>query len=393
MLRVAVVSRYFPSSAEPWQGRSAYQTLRILARYSNVKVFYPNASYPSWLKPGSRMYHGLDLSYSTPDVAVKYLNYPALPLLSRVSNGWMAARSLLPDVRAFAPHLMFGYFLYPEGFAALTLARVLSVPVVVEAIGSDINRIGDPISRMFTRAVLRKADFVLTVSEDLRKKAVAMGASVKKSRTMLNGCDPSVFFVRDRQEARQTLGIGAAGPCIVYIGRIDLKKGLRELVEAGASVRTLYPNLQVYLVGSGPDRKLIADQIKMLNALEYIHLQGPCVPDEVPLWIASADLVTLPSYMEGCPNVVLEALACGRPVVATAVGGIPEILNEDYGCLVAPRDSRALAQAIATVLERTLDPIAISVDNSRNWETLASECLQLFESLVSPSRQPGTGDT
>src|SRR5580658_3239975 len=91
MLRIAVVTRYFPSSAEPWQGRSAYQTLRVLARKADVRVFYPNAKYPSWLTPRSRIYDKLDAAYSTPDVRASYYDFPALPLVSRPLNGSMAA--------------------------------------------------------------------------------------------------------------------------------------------------------------------------------------------------------------------------------------------------------------------------------------------------------------
>ena len=176
MLKIAVVTRYFPSSAEPWQGRSAYQTLRVIAREADVRVFYPNANYPSLLKPRSRSYDQLDASYSPPDVKTSYYDYPALPLVSRPINGWMAARALLPHVRNFAPDLIFSCFLYPDGYAALKIGKALSVPVVVMSIGSDINRIGDPISAMHTRKVLREADFLVTVSGDLRSKAVAMGA-------------------------------------------------------------------------------------------------------------------------------------------------------------------------------------------------------------------------
>ena len=122
-MKIAVVTRYFPSSAEPCQGRSAYQTLRVLAREADVQVFYPNAAYPSLLKPRSRSYDKLDASYSPPDVKVNYYNYPALPLVSRPFNGWMAARVLLPHVRSFAPDLIFSIFLYPEGYAALKLAK------------------------------------------------------------------------------------------------------------------------------------------------------------------------------------------------------------------------------------------------------------------------------
>jgi teichuronic acid biosynthesis glycosyltransferase TuaC len=232
MLKVAVVTRYFPSSGEPWQGRSAYQTLRILARSADVRVFFPNASYPSVLRPASRMYESLDGSYRTPDVDVSYHNYPALPLVSRPFNGWMAARALQSHVRRFKPDLIFNYFLYPEGFAALQIGRALGIPVVVTAIGSDVNDIADRVSAANTRKVLRRADIVAAVCDDLRKKAVLMGASEEKTRTVHNGCDPSVFFPRDKKHARKTLQIDEAANVVVYMGRMDVKKGLRELVDA-----------------------------------------------------------------------------------------------------------------------------------------------------------------
>ncbi|MGD0903446.1 MAG: glycosyltransferase [Terracidiphilus sp.] len=382
MLRIAVVTRYFPSSAEPWQGRSAYQTLRVLARQADVRVFYPNARYPSWLKPRSRSYNALDPSYSPPDVKASYYDYSALPLVSRPFNGWMAARVLLPHVRGFAPDLIFSCFLYPEGYVALKIGKILSVPVVAMSIGSDINRIGDPISALHTRKVLREADFVVTVSGDLRKKAVAMGVPPEKARAIINGCDISVFHVGDRREARQRLGIAPAAEAVVYIGRMDVKKGLRELVEAAASLHPQRPELHVYLVGEGPDRPIIENAIHANSAVNYIHALHECAFDDVAVWMAAADLVTLPSYMEGCPNVVLEALACGRPVVATNVGGIPEIMNDEDGCLVPPRDPAALAHALASVLDRTWDAAAVSARSSRSWSDVAAELLAIFESLT-----------
>jgi glycosyltransferase involved in cell wall biosynthesis len=389
LLKIAVVTRYFPSSAEPWQGRSAYQTLRVIAREADVRVFYPNANYPSLLKPRSRSYDQLDASYSPPDVKTSYYDYPALPLVSRPINGWMAARALLPHVRNFAPDLIFSCFLYPDGYAALKIGKALSVPVVVMSIGSDINRIGDPISAMHTRKVLREADFLVTVSGDLRSKAVAMGAPPETTRAVINGCDLSVFHVRDRLEARRKLRIDQAAKVVVYMGRIDVRKGLRELVEAAASLRTERPNLHVYLVGEGPDKPLIESAIQAHNAASYIHALPGCPFDDVAVWMAAADLVTLPSYMEGCPNVVLEALACGRPVVATNVGGIPEIMSGECGRLVPLRDPAALAQVLASVLDSSWDASAISVRGSRSWNAVAAELLEIFETLVS-TRQAAT---
>ena len=382
-MRIAVVSRYFPSSAEPWQGRSAYQTLRVLAREADVRVFFPNATYPSLLKPRSRIYNKLDTTYKPTDVSVNYFNYPALPLVSRPFNGWMVARLLMPHVRAFAPDLIFSIFLYPDGYAALNIGEVLGVPVVAMSIGSDINSIGDCVSAMHTRTVIREVDFLVAVSDDLCKKAIAMGAPPERTRAVVNGCDLSVFHVRNRLEARQQLHIDPASEAVVYIGRMDVKKGLRELVEAATALYPKRPNLHVYLIGDGPDRSLIENSIQASNATSYIHPLPACSSDAVAVWMAAADLVTLPSYMEGCPNVVLEALACGRPVVATHVGGIPEIMNNECGRLVPPRNSAELAHALASVLDSTWDEAAISAHWSRSWDAVAAELRDIFEMAVS----------
>jgi glycosyltransferase involved in cell wall biosynthesis len=383
MLKIAVVTRNFPSSAEPWQGRPAYQTLRMLAREADVRVFYPNPRYPSLLKPRLRSYIELEPSKDATDVKVDYYNYPTLPVIFRPLNGWMAARVLLPHIRSFAPDLIFSYFLYPEGYAALQVGKALSVPVVARSMGSDINRIADPVSAMHTRKVLREADFLVMVSSDLRKKALAMGASPERICTMVNGCDTSVFHVRDRLQAREKLHIDPAVKAVVYVGRLDVNKGLRELVEAAASLHPQRPDLHVYLVGGGQDKSILQSAIDANNAAGYIHLLPACPFDDVAVWMAAADLVTLPSYMEGCPNVVLEALACGRPVVATNVGGIPEIMSDACGGLVPPRESVPLAQAIASVLDRNWDAAAIAAHQSRGWNTVSDELLSLFETVVS----------
>jgi glycosyltransferase involved in cell wall biosynthesis len=385
-MKLAVVTAHFPSPAKPTIGRPAYQTLRVLSRKFDVRVFYPHAKYPSLLKTGSRGYDALDSSFNLPDVNAGYFDYPALPIVSRPFNGWMASRILLSHVRSFAPDVIFSYFLYPDGYAALRIGRALGVPVVAMGVGSDVHSIGDPFSMMHTRTLLREADFLAAISGDLRNRMIAMGAPPEKTRAIISGCDLSVFYPHDRLAARQKLCISPDAEAVVYIGRMDVKKGLRELVEAAASLSSKRANLHVYLVGWGPDRPLIESAIMAKNAGHYIHLLPECSFDEVAEWMAAADLVTLPSYMEGCPNVVLEALASGRPVVATNVGGIPEILNEECGQLVPPRDSGALAQALASVLDRDWDAKAISAHGSRSWETVSAELLEIFESLLSSRR-------
>ena len=289
MLKIAVITRYFPSSAEPWQGRSAYQTLRVLSKEANVRVFFPNANYLPGFRPRTRLYEELDLAYKPKDVDVSYYNFPALPLVSRPINGWMASRVLLPEVRKFGPDLILSFFLYPDGFAGLRIAKTLSVPLVAVSIGSDINNIRDAASARHTRTVLREADFIVTKSHDLRAKAIEMGTSPEKSRAILNGCDLSVFYPSDRSAARRKLGIDEGCEAIVYIGRIDKKKGLIELVQAASLLHAKHPNAQVYMVGEGPDRPAVEHAIKSKHAESYVHAMPSCAPEEVAAWIAAAE--------------------------------------------------------------------------------------------------------
>jgi teichuronic acid biosynthesis glycosyltransferase TuaC len=387
MHRIAVVTRYFPSSGEPVYGRSLYETLRIIGRSADVRVFYPNAAYPSFLKPRSRTYDSLDPTFSPPDVSVSYYDYFALPLISRPFNAAMAFRAILTDVRNFAPDLVIGCFLYPAGYTALKIGKSLGIPVVAMSIGSDINRIGDPISAWYTRTLLREVDFLVAVSDDLRKKAVAMGALPSKTRAILNGCNLSVFRPMDRCQAREKLQIDPANEAVVFVGRMDLTKGLRELVQAAAQLHSSRPALQVFIAGDGPDRAVVESKIHFHNASGYIHLYPGCTFDEVAVWMTAANVVTLPSYMEGCPNVVVEALACGRPVVATNVGGIPELLNDFCGVLAPPREPAKLAEALASALDRSWDAAAIAAQGSRSWSATAAELMEVIEALIAKSRE------
>jgi teichuronic acid biosynthesis glycosyltransferase TuaC len=384
MLKIAVITQYFPTREQRWRGHSAYQTLRELAKHASIEVFFPHASYPASLRPKSRIYDSLDSSFSPVDVKAHYINYPALPGLSRPVNGSIAARRLFPHVSEFNPDIILSYVVYPDGYAALQVAKKLGVPVVLTAIGSDLSRSGGPIPQLLTRRALHKADFVITVSHDLLETAIRKGSNPATSRAVLNGCDFSIFHPIDRGAARQRLQIKPHAEMLLYIGRLDLRKGLMELVEAAVRLRWNRPRLCVYMVGDGPDKAALQSSIVKRGAGGYVMLLPACLTDEVPRWMAAADVVTLPSYKEGCPNVVLEALAMGRPVVATRVGGIPEIMSDDCGRLIPPADVSSLTDALNAVLETSWDESAIASRCDRSWKVVADEvgevCAQLSSS-------------
>lgn len=385
-MRVAVITRYFPTSHEPWAGHSAYQTLRILSQECELKVFYPESRYPPLLTPGSRAGREIDFNYRVDGVDVKYLPYPALPAISRPLNGFSASRSILSSVRAYRPDIILNYVVYPDGDAALRVARALRIPFVVTAIGSDLNLIPDRVCGWLTRRVLKTADHTITVSGDLLKTARRLGAPVERSSAILNGCDTSIFHPADRTSARAFLGLPADAEAVVYVGRLDMAKGLGELITAVAQLRERRPRMHAWIVGDGPARQQLSEVVAAHRVEDRISFVPSCSTDKVATWMAASDLITLPSYREGCPNVVVEALASGRPVVATNVGGIPELMDNSSGRLIPARDEAALADALDQVLSHPWQASEIARRHSRSWANVSREVAQVLSNCLDRSR-------
>lgn len=380
-MRLLIVTSQFPIAGEPNRGRPIYQTVRELSKLADVRVLSPVASYPRWARPRSYLFRASDPAHTVPDCDVRYVEYPALPLLTRPFNGWLCARTLHSPLREFAPDVVLSYWLYPDAFGAMHAARRARLPLVVGARGSDL-RVRDAVSRRLTRPVLHAAQRILVVSEDLGRVAARdYDADPACIRAIPNGCDAAIFHPRDRDEARAALGIDADAELVVYVGRLVPEKGLRELLDAMAALAPQRPKLQLALVGEGPMRAELETRIDADPSLR-VRLPGAQGPHEVARWMAASDLVTLPSYSEGHPNVLVEALACGRPVVATPVGGIPEVVDADCGLLVAARDPAALAAGLRDALERTWDENALSRRFSRGWDAVAADTLRACEEAL-----------
>jgi glycosyltransferase involved in cell wall biosynthesis len=339
------------------------------------------------LTPKSRTYAGLDPSYRHRGMDTRYIAYRALPVVSRPFNGWVISRKLLAAVKEYAPEVILSYVVYPDGYAAVRIGKQLGVPVVLTAIGSDLNRISDRLTARHTRYALRHATWTTTVSGDLLKTARRMGANPLHSTAILNGCDTSIFHPRDRQQARETLQVPSDAEVIVYVGRMDVRKGLAELIAAAASLRDQRPRLRCYLVGEGADKPALMELVNKHQAQQEVFFVASCPTERVAQWMAAADLVTLPSYKEGCPNVVIEALASGRPVVATSVGGIPELMDDRSGRLIPPQDVDSLAAALNEVLGGRWDPSELARHHARSWADAAKELDSVMEQAVGEGAQ------
>lgn len=384
MIRIALVTPMLPVPHDMTRGRYIHETARALSSLAHVKVFFQQASYPRlpFIAPRSFLDGTVGADYRIDGIDVDAFTYPVLPVVSRAINGHVSSAVLWPRVRAFQPDIVLAYWVYPDGYGALRVARRLGVPCVVGALGSDIH-VRSGLNARMTRETIASSDALLTVSEAMRQTAIdTFGAAPQKVHTIVNGFNTSVFQLRDRQQMRQKLGMQPDEESIVYVGRFVEAKGMRELVTAFAQLRAARPSCRLNLVGDGVMKAELAALIEQAGLGASVRMPGGLQPEEVAEWIAASDVLTLPSWSEGYPNVVVEGAACGRPVVATDVGGTREILNDSNGILIPPKDPQALAQALTQALERTWDHAGIARRMSRTWDDVARETLAVCEQVL-----------
>jgi glycosyltransferase involved in cell wall biosynthesis len=390
MRRIALVTPILPFPGDPTRGRFIYETAKGLAALADIKVFFQQPRYPRLpgLSPRSQIYGTAGEGYQLEGLSVSAYSYPAIPGVTRAINGWVSSRELYRRLRAFVPELVLAYWVYPDGYAALLAARKLGVPCVVGALGTDIH-VRSGINVRFTRKTIAGVDALLTVSEDMRRTTIAQfGAAPERVHTIINGINTAVFFPIPQSEARRLLGLAPDGELIVYVGRLVATKGLGELIASMKHLATERPTLRLALIGDGVMRAELHELITAAGLTQRVILPGGLPPEEVAKWINASDLLTLPSWSEGYPNVVVEAIACGRPVVATDVGGTREIINPSNGILIAPREVAPLIAALRRTLETSWDHAAIAAAMRRTWGDVARETLEVCEGVLETPQRP-----
>ena len=387
--RIALVTPLWPLPGAPHAGKPIYETALRLLHWADVEVFCPAPRYPPlrWLQPARHVYHRASAEHAPPGLRTHYLEYWTIPVIGRPWNGLGTLGVLQPALRAWRPDLILSYWLYPTAWAVVKIAAHLGVPAVVGSRGSDLHRIPDTLVRRLTSSTLRRADAVLTVTEDLRTRAIAMGADAALTRSVPNGCDTSVYHPMPVGAARQALGLPEAGELVVQVGHLISSKGVFDLLAAFILVAAERPQLRLALVGDGPAMNDLRARAAAAGLSDRLLLPGSRTPSDVALWINAADVVCLASHGEGCPNVVLEAFSCGRPVVGCDVGGISELLRPGCGVLVPPHQPPALAAGLRQALSQSWDPGVIASQFSRRWEDVARETFDVCHALLRADRE------
>jgi glycosyltransferase involved in cell wall biosynthesis len=253
--------------------------------------------------------------------------------------------------------------------------------VAVKVHGSDVLLLGSNAARRrLTFEALGRADRVVVVSEDLRAKLIASGVDAEKLKVVYSGMDTSLFHPGSREEAIGRLGLDPAVPLVLFVGNLLPVKGLDVLIDACDRLNRRGVAFDCRLIGQGPLKRRLQKRIRARGLTGRMTLMGPRSMEQLPDWYRAARLLVLPSRSEGVPNVLMEAVACGTPIVATRVGGIPEVTGAGYSGLVPPEDAEALAGAIEARLSGGGGEVA-GAFRPRSWAESAAELSAVLESL------------
>ncbi|HXU65423.1 MAG TPA: glycosyltransferase family 4 protein [Polyangia bacterium] len=391
-LRVLVVTELYPNQISPTFAIYNGIQFAALSRLCDVDV---RATVP-WF-PGARRFKDRSAAGQFADlpaeeevrgVRVRHPRFLFIPKIGQPLSPLLYAASIWPGVRSLRGQVdvVLGCWAFPDGLAAIMLARLLGAAAAVKVHGSDLNVLPrDPKLRALMRWGLPRADRLIAVSRPLGERAVELGVPRDRVEVVANGIDRDLFHPRDRGQARAKLGL-PDGKLLLYIGRLDRAKGVNDLAEAFTRLAPAHPDLRLAIVGGGPEQA--ACQALAAAHPGRVFATGALPMGDLPDWIAACDILTLPSWNEGTPNVLLEALASGRRVVATRVGGIPDVVSDPkLGELVEARDVPALAEALARAAHAPYDPQEMTVAAPHSWPESAARLRDVLGAAVAHRRQ------
>lgn len=393
-LRVLSLSTVFPSAERPTHGLFVEERLAWCGARAEVTVLAPVPWQRSLgVARGPERRRGLE---------VHRPRFWYLPRFWKGLDGAALRRSvagLALRLHAERPFdVLDAHFAWPEGAAALELGGILGVPVTVTLRGTLEWLADDPARGPRMAEVVRGAERVIAVSHDLAARARALGAAAERVRVVPNGVDAERFRPGDRQAARAALGLAPEGPLLASVGHLSPRKGFQDLIEVLPGLRATHPGAELVLVGGagaeGNDRARLEELARSHGVGGAVHFLGPQDPDGVARALTACDLFAFASRYEGCPNVVLEALSCGRPVVSSAVGEVPHLLQPEGGLVYgAPEERDALLRALREALGRRWEPEAVRATVAeRTWARTADEVLEIWSSASHDGPAPGRPD-
>ena len=392
-MKILSFTTLFPNVAQPRHGVFVEQRLLQLQATGEVelRVVAPVPWFPLPEKLATQYFASYARYAQVPanaerhGVSVLQPKYPVIPKLGmNIAPALLAARAapVLKKLLAngFDFDLIDAHYYYPDGVAAALLGKRFNKPVTITARGSDLNLLPDyPLPRRWIKWAERQAAASITVSEALRGKLIELGGNPQNIHTLRNGVDLQTFQpTHDRAALRSRLGFNR--PTLLQVGNLVELKGQALSI---AAMRSL-PEYDLVLVGDGEQRGELQTQIDQLGLSDRVTLLGELPHSDLPGYFAAADALLLPSSREGLANVLLEAMACGCPVIATHVGGTPEVVTEPAaGIMLSERSAAALVNGVKQLFSQLPNRSETRQHASQfGWQATTDGLLELFRSVA-----------
>jgi glycosyltransferase involved in cell wall biosynthesis len=382
-VRLLTLTTLFPNARQPRRG--IFIANRLARMRDTGRVDATVVAAIPWFPGAYREAAGVPRAETILGMPVRHPRSLHVPGLGMRVQPDSLARALLDDLRNRGGagggfDVVDAHYFYPDGVAAARVADALGLPLVISARGSDINLIGGmPFARRRMLDAARRAQALIAVSGALAARMSTLGMPAERIRVLRNGVDADVFRPESRREARARIGVADAGRWVLGVGNLVPEKGFEVLVRAVATLA----NTRLLLVGEGPSR----DALRSLAASVApgrVEFRGSMPQSDLRFVYSACDVLGLPSLREGWPNVVLEAIACGLPVAAAAVGGVPEILGANApAVLLETRAPEAWAGALMRLSDAALTSDGVRAYALRfGWdEVVAAQCA-LYEQVV-----------
>ena len=356
--RVLIITNLFADPFGPTRATFNQQQFGRLSEQMNVRIMVPVSWVPVVRNPLA--YWRLKQETQARWPQADYVIFWYLPVVGRGLHPlWLFLSLVLqrfPTLFLRRWDCIFGSWGFPDGVVAAVLGLLTRTPLVIKVHGSDINIFTQKWAhRVQIRWALNRARAIVSVSKALDMRMTEIGVVPGRTTVLYNGVDPQRFHPVDSVQARQRHGFGLGDEVILYIGNILSTKGCGDLLEAFGRLAVKRPQSRLVYVGDGGMRKALEARAAALGLQDRVRFAGRVAHTELVSWFACASVFCLPSHAEGVPNVVLEAMACGTPVVATDVGGIGEILPDFAGHLVPVQDVPTLAATIDKTLASAWD--------------------------------------
>jgi teichuronic acid biosynthesis glycosyltransferase TuaC len=387
LIRLLTLTSLYPNAAMPTHATFVENRLRRIIDTGRVQaqVIAPVPWFPLKHKrfgeyakyaavPRFEVRHGLEVTHPRYVVVPKRPNWQPAAYFRAVKAEIDRLRARGWDFDVIDCH-----YVYPDGVAAARLGRILGKPVVVSARGSDLNLIADLSGpKQQIQAAIPAIDQLITVSAALAERAKALGFPPERIAVLRNGVDDQVFRPVDGSVWRER----AAGAkfVIASVGNLIPLKGHDLVIQALAAI----PGAHLLVAGQGPERAALEALAERLGLRDRVHLIGTMPQDQLKALYSAADVLVLASEREGWPNVLLEAMACGTPVVATNVGGIPEIVTQPVAGRIAPaRTAEALADCLRDLLATRADRLMVrAYAQGYSWDDTISKQVALYEDMA-----------